>query len=118
MTTVHDDGWQHAGELDDVWEGETAYRLLADGTAVLLVNIGGTVRAFGGLCPHQQNSLEDADFDGEIITCIAHMWEFDARTGAGVNPTNTCLPEYPIEVRDGDLHVLTAAPIPLKASGP
>lgn len=101
--------WQPAGPAEDVWEGEMSFRRFADGSAVLLVNVDGTVRAFHGLCPHQLTSLEDADLDDGVITCLAHLWEFDARTGAGINPTTTCLPEYPTEIRDGELFVRTPA---------
>ncbi|MGD9526913.1 Rieske 2Fe-2S domain-containing protein [Pseudonocardia sp.] len=107
--TTSDGTWHPAGPADDVWEGEMAFRRLADGTAVLLVNLDGTVRAFHGLCPHQQTSLEEADLDEGVITCTAHLWEFDARTGEGVNPTSACLPEYPTEVRDGRLYVRAPA---------
>jgi toluene monooxygenase system ferredoxin subunit len=107
MTAVNEWTWQPAGPADDVWEGEMTFQRLADGTAVLLVNVDGTVRAFQGLCPHQRNSLDDADFDGEVITCAGHLWEFDARTGAGINPATACLAEYPTEVRDGELFVRT-----------
>ncbi|GEL24809.1 hypothetical protein PSU4_37630 [Pseudonocardia sulfidoxydans NBRC 16205] len=116
MTAETDGTWQSAGRADDVWEGEASFLRLGDGTAVLLVNTGGTVKAFRGLCPHQGNTLDDADFDGEIITCLAHMWEFDAGTGAGVNPTTTCLPEYPSEIRDGELYVRTPVSASQKAS--
>ncbi|TCK27598.1 Rieske 2Fe-2S domain-containing protein [Pseudonocardia endophytica] len=118
MTAVSQGSWQPAGAADDVWEGEMTFQQLGDGTSVLLVNTDGAVRAFHGLCPHQENSLEDADFDGEIITCLAHMWEFDARSGAGVNPTTTCLPEYPVEIRDGELYVHTSSAPPEKEAGP
>jgi len=116
MSAAPEGTWQNAGSADDVWEGETSFLRLGDGTAVLLVNTDGTVKAFRGLCPHQDNALDDADFDGEIITCIAHMWEFDARTGAGVNPTTTCLPEYPAEIRNGEIYVRTPVPASQKAS--
>jgi toluene monooxygenase system ferredoxin subunit len=91
-----------------------AFHRSDDGFAILIVNVEGTVRAFQGLCPHQRNSLEDADFDGELITCPAHMWEFDARTGAGVNPTTACLAEYPVEDRDGVLYIQTPLTSPRK----
>ncbi|MFC4946595.1 Rieske 2Fe-2S domain-containing protein [Pseudonocardia sp. GCM10023141] len=116
MSTGPEGTWQSAGGADELWEGETSFQRLGDGTAVLLVNTDGTVKAFRGLCPHQDSALDDADFDGEIITCVAHMWEFDARTGAGVNPTSTCLPQYPTEVRDGEIYVCTPVPASQKAS--
>jgi toluene monooxygenase system ferredoxin subunit len=97
--------WERVCAEDDIWEGETLFRHLSDGTPVLLVNTAGRVRAFQGVCPHQENTLEDADLDDGVITCPAHLWEFRADSGAGINPATTRLAEYPTEVRDGDLFV-------------
>ncbi|MFC5993846.1 Rieske 2Fe-2S domain-containing protein [Pseudonocardia hispaniensis] len=116
MTTLSEAAWERLCAADDVWEGEMSFHRLPDGTAVILVNTAGRLRAFQGICPHQDNTLEDADFDGEIITCPAHMWEFDACSGAGINPTNARLTEYPTEVRDGELFVRVPRSHPRKAS--
>jgi toluene monooxygenase system ferredoxin subunit len=112
MTTdspVTDGTWQRVCAEDDVWEGEMSFQILPDGTPVLLVNPDGRIRAFRGMCPHQATSLADADFDGEIIVCPGHLWEFDARSGAGVNPANARLCEWPTATRSGQILIdLTA----------
>jgi toluene monooxygenase system ferredoxin subunit len=111
-----DDAWQPVCAADEVWEGEISLHVLQDGTAVLLVNPDGQVRAFQGMCPHQATSLADADFDGEIITCPGHLWEFDARSGAGINPADARLREYLTIVRSGELFVQIPASIRRKVS--
>jgi toluene monooxygenase system ferredoxin subunit len=35
------------------------------------------------------------------LTCGAHEWQFDARTGRGVNPASACLHRYPVRL-DGE----------------
>jgi toluene monooxygenase system ferredoxin subunit len=93
--------YQKICTLDDVWEGEMMeYTLGAH--KVLLVGIpGGDVRAYQAVCPHQDIPLCEGGFDGRVIVCRAHQWEFDANTGLGVNPSDCKLAQYPIRI-DGD----------------
>ncbi|MET7998231.1 Rieske 2Fe-2S domain-containing protein [Amycolatopsis sp. NPDC005232] len=104
-----DESWHSLCAEEDLWEGEMSYQRLPEGTPVLLVNVDGRIRAYQGMCPHQENTLEDADFDGGVITCPAHLWEFDATDGAGINPANTRLREYPVVIRDGAVFVRVPA---------
>ena len=113
---VTDGTWQRVCAEDEVWEGEMSFWLLPDGTPVLLVNPDGRIRAFQGMCPHQATSLADADFDGEIIVCPGHLWEFDACTGAGVNPANARLREWPTTVRSGQIFINIAAEHPTRGA--
>lgn len=76
------------------------------GTEVLLVNVDGQVCAYHDRCPHQESSLADGDFDGKTITCATHLWEFDARTGDGINPASSTLTRYGCRVDEaGMIHV-------------
>ncbi|GAB6986529.1 Rieske 2Fe-2S domain-containing protein [Nocardioides pyridinolyticus] len=97
--------WQETIHIDDLWEGEMA-PVEVDGTRVLLVNVDGVVKAYQNRCPHQAWALDEGDFDGETLTCVRHMWSFDAASGKGVNPDDTCLNGYPCEVgEDGMIRV-------------
>src|ERR1700722_3835768 len=75
----------HAGNLDDLWEGEMlAVRI---GTVDLVMcNVQGQVFAYADRCPHLASRLSDGRFDRGLITCATHEWVFDARGGSGVNP--------------------------------
>ena len=42
----------------------------------------GDPRAFHGMCPHANEPLADARFDGETLTCAHHDWAFSSETGA------------------------------------
>ena len=87
--------------LDEVWEGDMT-EVEVDGQVVLLVGLdGGEVRAFQGMCPHQDIPLCEGRFDGKVLMCRAHQWTFDARTGVGINPGDCKLAAYPVQV-DGD----------------
>jgi toluene monooxygenase system ferredoxin subunit len=92
--------WLEAGTLDDVWAGEMrAVRLGA--VDVLLCNVDGQVHAYHDRCPHLSNPLSDGELQDDVLTCAAHEWVFDARTGNGVNPKDTCLQRFPVRI-DGD----------------
>ncbi|WP_431239823.1 Rieske (2Fe-2S) protein [Mycolicibacterium aichiense] len=92
--------WLAAGTLDDVWEGEMhAVNLAA--VDVVLCNIDGEVHAYQDRCPHLANRLSDGKLRENILTCPAHEWVFDARTGKGVNPVDASLRRFPVRV-DGD----------------
>lgn len=93
--------------LDDLWEGEME-SFEVDGQEILLVcRDGGEVRAFQGVCPHQDIPLVEGKFDGKLLVCRAHSWIFDAATGEGVNPAGCQLAEYPIKLDGDDVYVDT-----------
>ncbi|MEV1296103.1 Rieske 2Fe-2S domain-containing protein [Pseudonocardia sp. NPDC049635] len=97
--------WHAAIELDDLWEGEME-GVEVGGTGVLLVNVDGEVHAYRNRCPHQAWPLDEGDLDDDgVLTCTRHLWEFDARTGAGINPDNCALSRYPTRVEDGTVYV-------------
>jgi toluene monooxygenase system ferredoxin subunit len=97
--------WRDTINLDDLWEGDIT-AVTVDGEAVLLVNVDGTVRAYSNRCPHQASDLSEGDLDGQTLTCAKHLWEFDALTGAGINPDDTRLKSFGCRVGDdGTIYV-------------
>ncbi len=94
--------WVEAYPLDDLWEGDME-GVEVGGQKVLIVNADGEVRAYFNQCPHQAWPLNDGDFDGEKIVCANHSWEFDARTGCGINPSDCELTRYPCMVNDAGM---------------
>lgn len=97
--------WVEVGTLDDLWEGEMMC-LEVEGEQVLLVHLAeGHISAFQGICPHQETSLGDGYLEEEVLVCSAHLWEFNARTGAGVNPSGAQLYRYEVKVEGETIHV-------------
>lgn len=69
-------------------------------------------RAFQALCLHEGIPLVDGDLDGLVLTCAAHMWEFDATTGENLMPGKGCLAIYPLRIEGSDVMVDVEAMTP------
>ena len=101
--------------VDDLWEGEME-SFTVNGHDILLVAAeGGVIKAFQGICPHQDIPLVEGKFDGKKVICRAHLWQFDAATGLGINPSDCALAEYPVKVDGDDVFVQTDGVKPLFA---
>lgn len=95
---------------DDVWEGEL---ISFDVTSrkIILINVDEQFRAYDAQCPHQDQSLCDGKLDGNVLTCPAHLWEFDVTTGHGINPTGCKLRGYALKLENDDVYVDVEQPI-------
>lgn len=95
--------WIDAAGLDELWEGEILDVDL-DGEPILLAHLpGGELRAYQGVCPHQEVLLADGEWepDTAVLLCAGHKWEFDLSTGTGINPAGCRLYSYPVAA-EGD----------------
>jgi toluene monooxygenase system ferredoxin subunit len=88
----------------DLWEGEMR-GLVIDGCKVLLLRTGGEVRAYHDRCAHLGVALSEGTLADHVLTCRAHHYTYDARTGAGINPRNTQLRTFAVVVRDGAIYI-------------
>src|ERR1700748_3506962 len=86
--------------LDELWEGEMM-PLEIGGLVVLLVNVGGDIRAYADSCPHLRTRLSRGSLRRNVLTCSTHGWEFDIRTGKGLNRGRACLESFEVKVEDG-----------------
>jgi toluene monooxygenase system ferredoxin subunit len=86
-----------------------------DGHQILIVwPDDGEPRAFQALCLHEGIPLADGDFDGAVLTCAAHRWDFDANTGENLTPGVGCLAIYPLKIEGNDVLVDVAAMVPAR----
>jgi toluene monooxygenase system ferredoxin subunit len=90
----------------DLWPGEMR-GVVVDGRKVLLVNVEGTVHAYANRCAHQAFELSDGKLEACVLTCRAHEWQYDVRTGAGINPRAARLVSYPVKVEGNEILVDT-----------
>jgi toluene monooxygenase system ferredoxin subunit len=89
---------------DELWEGETLSRRVAD-VDMFLVHLDGEVRAYENRCPHLGRPLLDGIFPGDTLFCPAHGWQYDARSGEGTNPCGVRLRTFPVRIEQGDIFV-------------
>ena len=93
--------WRVVISLDDLWDGDLVSRTV-DGVDLLLVNVDGNVRAFRDRCPHAGTPLNQGKLEGRILTCSAHLWQFDiVNGGVGVNPRDCRLTSFAVRIEDG-----------------
>jgi toluene monooxygenase system ferredoxin subunit len=90
--------------VEDIWDGEMAAFRVHD-VAILLVRLGGQIHAYDGRCPHQGAALVEGELSGAVLTCHVHHWQFDAATGAGINPRKACLKRLHLEIVEGRVRV-------------
>jgi toluene monooxygenase system ferredoxin subunit len=98
-------GWTFVVALDDLWEGEMIGARVG-GAPVLVVNLGPDgIRAYDDRCPHAGSPLHEGTLRGHTLRCAVHLWEFDARSGEGINPRSCQLRAYSVRVVDGAVMV-------------
>jgi 3-phenylpropionate/trans-cinnamate dioxygenase ferredoxin component len=94
------------GPVADLAEG-TMRMTWVDGTEpVLLVNLGGTVRAVQGICSHEYFELDRGFLTAGTLTCALHLSRFDLGSGEPLDPpADEPLAVYPVTVEDGRILV-------------
>ena len=91
--------------VDLVPEG-TKRRVMVEGYPVAIYNVEGTLYASGDPCPHERVSLADGGrLTGEIVTCGAHRWAFNVRTGQCLEDAAFPLTRFPVGRKDGKIFV-------------
>lgn len=99
--------WHGLTKLEDFWEGEIL-DFEVDGEEIVLVHLdGGEIKAYQGLCPHQEVLLADGtwDADSNTLVCKGHSWELDMKGGRVINPAGCTLYEYPVKIVDDEVKV-------------
>ena len=82
------------GKFTEVGVGDAQY---------VVCNVGGDLYCVTGTCPHAGGPLAQGDFNGCLLVCPWHGWEFDCRTG--LNDADDCmrLETYPVKIEDGQI---------------
>lgn len=99
--------WFDTVEMADLWEGDIT-DVEVNGEEVLIAHLeGGRIRAYQGMCPHQEISLADGKWeaDSSSLVCSGHSWEFDLQTGNGINPQGCQLFQFAVRVVNDTVQV-------------
>jgi nitrite reductase/ring-hydroxylating ferredoxin subunit len=114
---VSDAGFVELIEARLLWDGEMEAFDIGD-AEVLVLKVGGQIRAYNGICPHQSASLVEGELEDGVLTCRVHEWQFDALTGVGVNPKDTCLARHDVRVNDDGMICVRLAAQAAAGAGP
>lgn len=90
--------------LEQLWIGEMR-GCVVGGRRVLLVRVDDGVHAYEDRCAHLGLPLSNGTLANGVITCSAHGFQYDARSGLGINPKNLRLTPLPVRVDDGQIWV-------------
>ena len=77
----------------------------ANGKAVALFNVDGTIYALDNTCLHRGGPLGEGTLEGDVVTCPLHMWEYNVRNGENVGNPSIKVAAYPVEVEGNDIKV-------------
>ena len=89
---------------DEVPEGR-AVRLEGEDCAVLVALVDGELHAVDDACRHRGTALSGGLLRDGVVTCPAHLWQYDVRTGRRHDTAGDGLATYPVSVVDGDVEV-------------
>src|SRR5512140_819638 len=77
------------------------------GAKLLVANSGDDYFAVQAICPHQEVALCEGLFDGSVLTCHQHLWQWDIRTGAPIGLAEAPLEFFQVKVDAGNVYVET-----------
>jgi len=79
----------------------------AEGLKLLVANSGDDYFAYQAMCPHQEVPLCEGMYDGSVLTCHQHLWQWDIRTGAAMGLAEAPLESFPVQVEGDSLYVIS-----------
>ena len=103
-TATRTDAFQRVATVAEVTKIglHTAY---VDSQVIVLVHHEGKIYALDNRCPHMGFPLDKGSVAEGILTCHWHHARFDLCTGGSFDLWADDTPNFPVEVRDGDVYV-------------
>jgi toluene monooxygenase system ferredoxin subunit len=83
------------------------------GLKLLVANSGGDYFAYQAVCPHQDVALCEGLYDGCVLTCHQHLWQWDIRTGGPIGLAEAPLEYYDVKVEDGRIYIVSPSALRL-----
>ncbi len=104
---------QLACRRSDVPDGGLKECALEGGLKVLIANNGDEYYACQAICPHQEVALCEGLYDGSVLTCHQHLWQWDIRSGAPIGLAELPLETYKTMVEGDSIYVMSAGSLDL-----
>lgn len=98
---------QKVCQVADVPENGLKEFATESGQKLVVANAAGEFFAVQAICPHQDVPLCDGFFDGKLLTCHQHLWQWDIRTGEAVGLAEAPIECFKIKVEEGVVYVDT-----------
>jgi len=80
---------------------------VGDGVKVLIASSGEEYFACQATCPHQDVSLAEGLFDGSVLTCHQHLWQWNIRSGSPLGLAEMPLDCFKVEVDNDSIYIDT-----------
>src|SRR2546423_11568336 len=93
-----------AGSLSEL-PPDSVIETIIDGNPYAICNVGGTLRALSGVCPHQGGPLGQGALNGETLTCPWHAWEYSCVTGENDFDPTVRVATYPVKMEGDDVFI-------------
>ncbi len=87
----------------------------AGGHEVVLLNLDGEILALDNRCAHKDQPLADGVIRDGILTCPAHLWRYDVRTGQRTDAPGWSVACHPVSVVDNEVVIEVPDPQPAKS---
>jgi toluene monooxygenase system ferredoxin subunit len=78
-----------------------------EGLKVLIASSGEEYFACQATCPHQDVSLAEGLYDGSVLTCHQHLWQWDIRSGSPLGLAEMPLECFKVEVDNDSIYIDT-----------
>ena len=76
------------------------------GLKLLVANAGNEYFAYQAMCPHQDVPLCEGLYDGAVLTCHQHLWQWNIRTGSAIGLAEAPLESFPVQVEGDSIYVV------------
>lgn len=76
-----------------------------NGKRILILRSDDKVFACDGICPHQEVPLEEGLFDGQVLTCHSHLWQWNVCNGDAIGLAEMPLDRYQVSVVDDAVYI-------------
>jgi nitrite reductase/ring-hydroxylating ferredoxin subunit len=98
------EGLVRVGPVEEV-RADSPVTTPVDGTAVAVFHHEGEFHAVDNRCPHMGFPLSEGSVEDGILTCHWHHARFELSCGDTFDPFADDVPNYEVEVRDGEVFV-------------
>lgn len=96
--------WKKLFRIDELPPGKMR-AVSACGVDVVVLHGEQGLMVIPASCPHMDNPLGDGFFDGCVLTCNKHLWQWSIPDGRPMGEAEEALLAYESEVREGEVWV-------------